>query len=116
MTRTVSALTFCLTLLGAPTVRAGGSDGSVAALALPKTTLHSCAHRETCEDGVPLSLRQPDLKCTTCGVPPAPAPELPTKAKQQLCDVLRLVPFVPLPASCQGEASQRAAIDSATHL
>lgn len=116
MTRSVSALTFCLTLLGAPTVRAGGSAGSVDALTLPKMPLHSCAQRATCDDGVPLSLHRKDLKCTICGAPPEPAPELPSKAKQQFCDVLRLLPLVPLPASCHSEPSQRASINSTAQM
>ena len=38
--RTVPALTFCLTLLGAPTVHAGSSNGRVDAHTLPKLTHH----------------------------------------------------------------------------
>ncbi len=117
MTKTVPALTFCLTLLAAPTAHARGSAGSVNALALPKLSIQSCIQRTTCDDGVPVTLHRPELKCTICGQPFEPLPQLsPAKAKEQLCEALKFVPLVPLPASCQAGPVQHASNETTAHL
>ena len=116
VSRTVAALPFCLTLLGAPTVRAGSPDGRVDALPIPTLTLQSCIQSTTCDDGTPMSLRRPELTCTLCGKPMEPAIELSATVRQQLCDALKYVPLIPAPASCQIEPLQHAANDTTGRL
>ena len=112
VSRTVPALTFCLTLLGAQTVHAGSPSGRVDALTLPKLTLQSCIRHTTCDDGTPVSLHRPELSCTICGQPFAPA----KVDVRQMCEVLKLVPLVPLPASCRAEPVQHAANQTTRRL
>ena len=108
MIQTVLALTFCLTLL-APTAGAGSPAAKVDALTPSPLTLHFCIQRTTCDDGVPVTLHRPELKCTICGQPLEPEPQLSAaKAKRQLCEALQLMPLVPLPATCRREPDQQA--------
>ena len=117
MTKTVPALTFCLTLLAAPAARAGGSSGSVDALTLLKTKLRSCVERTACEEGVPVTLQRRELQCTICGQPFEPELQRSAaRAKEQLCGALKLLPLVPLPASCQAEPLQHATNDTTARM
>ena len=77
MTRAVSALTFCLTLLAASDVGAGSSASRVDA-----RSIRPQIQRADSEDGIPL---------------------LKGMAQQKLCDVLIRVPLLPLPALCHSQ-------------
>lgn len=116
VTGAVPALTFCLTLLGAPTLCAGSPAGRVDALTLPKLSAQSCVQRTTCDDGTPVYLRRAELQCTICGQPLEPVARAPLDVTSQLCDALELAPLVPVPASCRTEPSQHAANETTSRL
>lgn len=119
MTRWVQAVTFCLTLLGAPALRlAAGSPGNGHADTRITTATAPCLAPTTdvCRDGTPRSLVKPELECSLCTASPLLTGAALTRAEQTVCRLLTALPLLPAVPACHAATLARASSGATVRL